>query len=300
MPLLQRKRLLAAKIETTIGTLETLAAADGNFLVYEPQLTPTIDMVDRPQQGSFSHNSLSYGFQRAQLTFRTDVIGDGAGGVPAWADLFLPACGWVKSGSTFSPSDETPGSNVKTLSMALYEDGRVRQMAGCAGTFQVVMNAGQPIQIEWTFDGKWIDTVDATLLAHTPPSQLPIRFADQAILFDSWQPCVNELRLDAGNTVNMRECQSASDGSGYSNAHIVDRRSTITVDPEAELVATEDIFGDWESRQAIQFQAVVGDGTDELTFESDVEIENIQPGDRNGMIVDQVTLFAPDSFTIAF
>jgi hypothetical protein len=38
MPFLKRKRVLAAKIEGTIGTAEVLAAADAAFNIYDPMI----------------------------------------------------------------------------------------------------------------------------------------------------------------------------------------------------------------------------------------------------------------------
>ena len=54
MPLLRRKSVLAAKIESTSGTAESLSASDAAFNVFDLTMTPTIAMTPRPSQGSFS------------------------------------------------------------------------------------------------------------------------------------------------------------------------------------------------------------------------------------------------------
>ncbi|MCP4229742.1 MAG: hypothetical protein GY771_06300, partial [bacterium] len=101
--LLTRKRVLAAAIESTVGTAETLDATDAAYNVFDAEITPNIAMTARTQQGGFGNLEAPPEGYGASISFHTELTGDGSGGVPGWADVFFPACGWVKTGSTFAP-----------------------------------------------------------------------------------------------------------------------------------------------------------------------------------------------------
>ena len=99
MTLLRKKRVLAAKIETTAGTAIALGSADAAFNVYDAEIQPNIETIERQSEGSFSQQSSIAGSRSGTVTFKTYLEGDGAGGVPDWASTFLPACGAVDDGT---------------------------------------------------------------------------------------------------------------------------------------------------------------------------------------------------------
>jgi hypothetical protein len=121
MAILKRRRVLAAKIEVTSGTAETLTSAEGVFNAYDVMIQLDIDMESREGQGSFGTLAAVPGGYKGKATFKTDCGWDGSVTEPTWADTFLPACGWVKAGgNTFTPRSEGPGANVKTLTIGCY------------------------------------------------------------------------------------------------------------------------------------------------------------------------------------
>ena len=83
MTLLKRKRILAAKIEATPGTAETLAAADAAFNVYEVTVQHEIEKTAREGQGSFGHLPSTSGAHKGRITFKTDLGWDGTATEPA-------------------------------------------------------------------------------------------------------------------------------------------------------------------------------------------------------------------------
>lgn len=291
MPLLKKIRVLAAKIETTSGTAESLAAADAQFNCYDVEIQPDITMTQRPGQGSFSKLPAVSEGRVGSVTFKTDITGDGAAGTPGWASTFLPACGFKVTTGTFAPVSEPPGSNVKTLTMAVYENGLLKRLRGASGTFKLILETGKPAMIEFTFTGVWLAPSDASILAPTYPTEKPLRFANSTMTIGgSWSPCVQSVEIEAGNEVIARECQSASDGSGYVNAIITDRQPTGTINPESELVASEDTHGDWLAHNENALSIALTDGTDTVTIAAPkIQYTNIQEGDRNGIQTDDIT-----------
>ena len=288
--LLSKLTVLAAEIEATAYTAETLVAADSNFNVYDPDLVANFEYRQRQSGNVFSNRQGTVGPRAGTVTFRTDITGDGAGGVPGWADEFLPACGFVKSAQVFSPSSEGPGSNVKTLTIGVYEDGRKKLLRGCMGTFKIILEAGQDAMIEWTFQGAWAAPVDEAILAPTYPSELPLRFASSAFTLGGVSQAVQRVEIDAGNTVIMREDPSASDATGFKGALVTDRNVNGTLDPEAALIATNDTFGKWLASTEEAMSIPLSDGTDTLTIAlPKAQRTNIANGDRNGMRTDPIT-----------
>lgn len=295
MTLLTKRRVLAAKVETTLGTAIALDANAAAFNVYDMQFTENIEMNERQKQGSFQRLKSVPGGHTGQVTFKTELHGDGAGGEPLWASTFLPACGWGAAGSgIYTPVAEPPSTTSgkpKTLTMGGYQDGKLKKLVGCMGTWRMILTAGMPAMMEWTFTGKWAAVADATLLAPTYPSVLPFRFANTAVTNGFTTGPLQELTFDAGNNVVMREDPTASDGSGYLHAIVTDRQVKGTMNPEAVLVATDDPYADLLASNQGALAVTFDDGTDVLAIGSASntnQIVSINDADRNGIEADEI------------
>lgn len=288
MPLLKRVRVLAAKIETTSGTAESLSASDAAFNAYDVSIQPNLEFQPRDLQGSLSQMSGTLGARGGTCTFKIDLTGDGAAGTPAWASTFFPACAMVVSTGTFSPKSESPGSNVKTITIGVYENGLVKKLRGAAGTFKIMFEAGKKIYLEFTFTGAWVAPADATILAPTYPTVMPIRFAGATWTIGSYTPKVEKMEIDIGNTVYLRP--TGTDASGYVAAIVDNRRVVGTLDPESDLVATRDQYGVWLAGTEAAFSLAVTDGTDTITFAAPkFQITNVQEGERSNLQIDTVS-----------
>jgi len=290
MPLLRRKSVLAAKIESTSGTAEALTASDAAFNVFDLTMSPTIAMTPRPSQGSFSSLPAMPELYGGTCTFRTEIFGTGAGGVPGWASTFLPACGWTAAGGVFSPKSETPGSNVKTLTIGAFIDGNRMLMRGCAGTFSITFETGKIAVINWTFTGVFSGQSAVALLAPTYPTALPLRVGNATFTLGSWSPCFQSMTIDAGNTVALRECATNTDSSGYAAAIITNRLPTGSINPEAELDGTKDNYVIWTSTTEEALAFSIENATDKFAVAAPkLQRTNVQMGDRNGMLTDEIT-----------
>lgn len=306
MPILRRVRVFAAKIETTVGTAIALSGTDGAMNVFDATMTPNIDNETRQGQGGFSHLPAIPGLRQGTCTFKTELSGDGAGGVPLWASTFLPACGWVNSTGTFSPKSEFPGSNVKTLTIGLYENGLYKQLVGAMGTFQVTFPAGQLPMIEWTFTGIYSTPTDVAIIAPTYPTTLPFRFYAETLTLGSFSPILQQVTLDAGNQVIARP--DAGPVSGIRSALITDRLVTGTMNPEAVLVASTDHVTKWLASTEEALTIELDNGTDRITFAAPkCQRTNVSEGDRDGNQTDEIEFqcnrsasAGNDELTIAF
>jgi hypothetical protein len=291
MTLLKRKRILVAKTEATAGTAETLGAGDAAYNVYDLTVQHEIEKTPREGQGSFGHLSSTTGGHKGRITFKTDLGWDGTATEPGWADTFFPACGWVKATNTFTPRSEAPGANVKTLTMAVYEDGRRKQLRGCMGTFKLVCDTGKQAMIEWDFTGIWETPTDVTLIAPTYPTVAPLRYASGVTTFNSVALQCQNVTLDSGNTVYLREGTAANNISGYLSAVVTNRRPLVTCNPEAKLIGTQDryLFFRDSTPYILTFE-IAGPTSSKIVVSAPVAtIENIQGADRESLITDELT-----------
>lgn len=290
MTLLARRRVLAVKTETTVGTYNAVGASDAAFFSYDALMQQTTEMIERPSPNGFGTIASITGGYMATCTFKTDLRWNGTG-VPAYLATLMAACGVVNNSGTLTPRTEAPGTNVKTLSIGLYEDGKLRTMRGACGTFRMVCQTGQPVIFEWTFTGIWNGETDTSIVDPTYPSdETVIRAAGGATTLNSVAMCYSNLTFDVQNQVEMIECPTTV--SGFHAALIANRKPLITIDPEAKLVATRGTMNDFLSSTERAFScAWDGPSTSTITFAAPkAQVIAIPEGERKGLVVDQLSL----------
>jgi hypothetical protein len=289
MTQLKRKRVLAAKVETTPGTAEALTSAEAAFNAYDIQIQTETELEQREGQGSFGMRSSVVGGYKGRLQFKHDASWDGTATEPSWADVFLPACGWVKNGQVFTPRTEAPGTNVKTLTFGVYVDGVLKTLKGAVGTFRLVCAAGKAAQVEFDFMGIWDTPTDTAILTPTYPTSMPLRFASSTTTWNSVDLLVESLTLDSGNTMILRE--SSGTAAGFSAGLITNRIVTVTGNPEAKTVATQDRYGKLldMSEHALTW-SLDGPTNSVITINCPkAQIVSISEGDRNNLVIDDIT-----------
>ena len=294
MPFLKKNRTLAAKVETTPGTAISLGAADGAFNAYDVIMQGEIEVEERPAQGSLDNLVGSVGQQKGTCSFKTDVGWDGLD-LPDWASTLFPACGYTESTQVYTPKSEAPGSNNKTVTIGVYQGpGRVKQLAGAVGNFKFTMPAGRMITVEWEFQGVWQGVTDATIIAPTYPTAAALRFGSGTVTWNSVAQKVEQVTFDAGNEITVLE--DASTAAGFSHGIITGRRPVFTLNPESQLVATDDKYGQWIAGSEHAFSCAIdgpaGSGSNgAITLASTkAQIFNVQESDRNGVEIDEVEL----------
>ncbi|NNE62357.1 MAG: hypothetical protein HKN35_15805 [Woeseia sp.] len=296
MPLLKRIQTIAAKVEGTIGTAETLTASEGVFNAFDIEINADIELFEREGQGSFNYLTGTSGARGGSMTFKTGMEWDGAAH-PAWASVLFPACGWVASGDVYTPRSEAPGANVKTVTLAVYQNGLRKMLAGAVGTFKIVCPSGELTAIEWEFTGVWQAVADVAILAPTYPTDLPLRFGSAVVTYQAANVIVENVTLDAGNEIILREDPATA--AGYVSGLIVSRKPMITFNPEAGLVAADaasDPYGDWlahtEGIFSCKIDGPTGANTNgDFTFSAPkAQVMNVQQSERNRLLTHDVEL----------
>ena len=287
MTLLKRKRVLAAELEATPGTAATLTAADAGFNVYDVTAQTETELEAREGQGAFGMDSSVVGGYKGRVQFKLDASYDGTT-VPTWATTFLPACGWVNNSGVFTPRTEAPGTNVKTITLGVYIDGVRKLLRGCVGTFRLACPSGKNGVFEFDFMGIWDGVTDQTILAPTYPTTKGLRFASSTTTWNSVALQVENMTLDSGNTMILRE--DSSNVSGFLAGLVTNRVVKITGNPEAKTVATQDRYGKLldMSEHALTFD-LDGPTNSKITIAAPkAQIISISEADRENMVVDEI------------
>jgi hypothetical protein len=192
----------------------------------------------------------------------------------------------VNTAGTFFPLSEAPGTNVKTLTIGCYADGKLFSVAGAAGTFNAVFPSGRMAYIDWTFTGKWQPVTNTALIAPTYPTTAPFRYATAGTTFNSVALCLEQVTFDAGNSVILREC--AADATGYGSAMVTDRYPKITANPESVAIATRDPHAQLlaGTEAAFELTLLTPGGGSVIVAAPKAQVLNTQDEDRNGLMVD--------------
>jgi len=288
MTLLKRKRVLGAKIETTSGTAIALTGSDAGFNAYDIMIQPSIAMTPREAEGGFGTLSSTPEGMSGKATFKLDWSWDGTSTEPVWADTFFPACGLVKSTNTYFPKTAVPGSDVKTLTIGAYVDGRFCSIRGASGNVKIVCATGKKVILDFEFTGVWVPPTDVALVSPTYSTDRSMRYATSTTTWASVALCLESLTLDVGNQITLRECATTT--QGYDNAIITNRLPKITGNPESKLIATQDRFGQWiASTEGVLSWTIPGPTTSYVTIAAPkAQLQNNQEGDRNGLVTDEL------------
>jgi len=235
--MLSKVKLLACKTEGTVGTYEALTGTEAVYNAFDTNFATGAEVIARGGQGALGQLAAQIAMKVGVITFRTELYGDGAGGVPAWASVLLPAVGFTNDSGTFRLRSEMPGSNVKTLSMSTYEGpGLRRSIRGAVGDLSIVVMPGKFVDFNWTFTGAYVGTTDTAILEPTHPTQSPLRASSGTTTIGGVAACYSQMTINLGNVVTPRPCITAIDG--LHSFAITDRNINGTLDPESRLVAT--------------------------------------------------------------
>jgi len=297
MTLVKRTRTIAAKVEGTPGTLESLTASEGSFNAYDIDLQGDIPVEMREGQGSMDYLQGVAGPRKGKMSFKVDLGWDGTTTMPTWASVLLPACGIVESSQVYTPRSEPPGTNVKTLTLALYQGpGRRKLLAGAVGNVVFEFPTGRMATAKFDFEGVWQPPTDTAIIAPTYPTAKPLRFGNATLTYAGNNLKTEMLSFDVGNVLKLLEDPSTA--AGFCYGLVTNRMSKVTANPFSELIAGRDDYGDWiadtEAALAITIPGPAGGTSDaDITFSlPKSQVMNVQESDRDGVMVEDIEYHA--------
>ena len=289
---------VAAEIEGTAGSAETLLAADV-FLAFNPKFTPGIEMHARnPERSSLSPYPGLPGPRMSKISFDVELVGTASAGDAIHFSDALRACGVDETLVAGTSATYTPASDsIPSVTIGMYVDGKIYKLWGARGTFKLVLDDGKPGIFSFEFTGADFSDTDGNLLAGTSLNTVvPPIFVDASLTIDSYAAILSKIEIDAGNALALRKDANAV--SGHKSAVITGKESTLTLDPENVLVATEDFMGNWRSGTQMAFTTTIGSvaGNIIAVTAPKVQYQGVGLADRDGQsTLDITALLAADA-----
>lgn len=236
---LMRKMAILAKIEDTVGTPVTPAAANA-LLVSDVTLTPIEgDVVERDNIRPFfgsSGSTLVTEYQKAAFAIECAGV-DPAGTLPRYAEL-LRACA---VSATNAPGVNTVFKPVTDLieSLTIYGniDGVLHKMHGARGEFELKLEAKRIPKFTFDFMGSFVPAKDEPLPAVNYAGfmePLGVNKANTTLSLDGLTAACSGFTFKAGNQVVKRDLMNVD------TVEITGRKSTGSVTFENTSVATKD------------------------------------------------------------
>ena len=243
MPLLNRKRLILAKTETTYGTNSSPAGSDA-ILVRNMDITPLeADVVSRDLIRPYYGNSDQLlANPRVKVTCEVELAGSGtAGTAPRFGPLLL-ACGTAATTVASTSVTYNPVSSSFSSCTIVYNiDGVQHAVTGCRGTFTMNCQLGQIPTLQFEMTGVYNAPTDTAQPAVTYAAQAtPLIFRDSnssAFSFLGYSGCLMSVNFNLANDVVYRELVGCT-----KQVLITDRKPAGTVMIEAPTIATKDYF----------------------------------------------------------
>jgi hypothetical protein len=311
MPILTQTRILAAKIESSIGTAVSLAAADAAFKVYDRQFD-IIRTTNRPQRpGGIGSMQGVPEDASTRLTFSMPMIGGTT--TPTWAAIFLPACGMSYNSSARRYSMAANPANWSSITAAEYRGitstARTKKGRGMMGSWTIRLVSGKMAMIDFDFRGGWVadPAADTILTGMSYETAQPPIFdgAASLTLASSTSYLVSDVTINMGGDIVLREDPN-SDG-GYLCGWIANRLPTITLAPEATPFGTRNWYAlqsDVTTAGVVALSAVINGGTNNTITIASSNLQLLDSptdGDRGGRVVDNLTFGVhEDDLTITF
>lgn len=136
----------------------------------------------------------------------------------------------------------TPTStDAPSLTIYLYEDGKLRKLLGCLGNFTFTVDAGGIGKFSFTFMGQYGGETDASLpTGMAYQSARPPVWRGGRMLLNRTAAAVRQLSIDSGNTMPMPD--DPNQDEGFQVPLLTARNLTGSVDPLEVLVATNDLM----------------------------------------------------------
>ena len=267
MPLLSRKRLLLAKLETTPGTDPTPVVGSDAILVRNIEVTPLeVETVNRELIRPFlGQADQLLAQQRVLINFEVELAGSGsAGTAPAYGPL-LQACRCTETVVSSTSVTYAPNSDATPKSVTIYfnNDGVLHKATGCRGTFTLNAEVGAIPFISFEMTGVFNAPSDVSISAPTYANQAaPLVFKNgnsSSFQVFSYSGAVQSLSFELGNEVIYRELVG-----GTKSIDVVNRAPSGECVIEATTIATKDFF-----------TAATGSSTGNLTFQHGSTAGNI-------------------------
>lgn len=296
--MLTRNSVLYAKVESTYGTDAVPTPSDAVLVESLAWSNAGLGMIERPGvHGSLGTVQHVFAGRLLQVTFDAEIKGSGTIDAPPEIGALLQACGLAETiTATTSVSYDPVSTGIESATIYIYEDGKRIKVLGVRGNVSFALTAGGIMKASFTMTGHVEAQTDTALPVPTLDATVPPPFIGASFTVDSFAGVIEALNFDMGNAVALPK--SANGPDGYGEVTITGRDVNGSVNPQDELVATEDWVGNFTSGSSMALTTgTVGSAVGNRVAMSmpGVYYRDLAPADRDGIRAFDLTFGAAET-----
>ena len=288
--------------------------------------TPNGQLIDRRVVTSTLSPSLpSIGAKTYTMSFDVELRGieqtDTTGvKVPEYDPLLIAsglavtATGTPVTRQRYTPDSDYGLNTAKAVTVYAYQDGLLYKLTDARVDFTLTLVAGEAGRISFSVTGEYNEPTDVALPSSPgyDATTVPGTWSGSgSFTFGGTERCLAQFTFSTGNTISPRICANGADG--VNGIYQTDRNPGGTIDPEMELVATENYLNHWSETTTKALVATV-DGNDVGNEGNKITVTipkaaliSVGHTERNGLAALQLgyravenTASGDDEFTIDF
>lgn len=246
--MLTKRELILIKVESTYNTDAVPVASTDAVLISNPSWSHEgARMLDRNHvKTTLDTVKKKYGGSLMSVSFDMEMKGSGTAGTAPEMAAALRACGLgetvvASTSVTYAPVS----SSLESATIYYYQDGKRYILTGCRGNVSFNMTAGEYGVASFNFTGHIGTIADVALPSGTFDATEPTALIGLSFTIGAFAAEINALEFGLNNEIITPASISASDG--YGEIRIGGRDVSGSIDPEDELIATEDFIADWKA-----------------------------------------------------
>lgn len=285
--MLTRKTVILAGLETTYGTDPALLSTANGILASDVNIDIKGEVLKREVvRDSLSQMSHVIGMKEVELTFKTEVKGNGSGTNPEM-DSLLQACGFNTAAHALTAniiySLQSTEDNLKSISLYVYKDKNRHKVTGARGTVKFNLEAGKYGFAEWTINGIYnaVETLSTPDISGIGVNKPPVIYG-AGFQIGGFSPVCSKLEIDLGNKLARRDDLNAL--SGVAGFIITSREPKMKFDADAVVEASNPFWGDWAGNVIDTYAVQAGTTAGNVVkFNGFFELESNKYGDKDGI-----------------
>lgn len=255
--LMDVKKTMGFKIETTPYTAETLTSAEYNQRIYDIKVTPDIESYARKlARGDYSRDTSVAGRRKCVVTCTVDLYPGATASTAPQYFAMIRACGYKQLAHGSTGISLTPNADYNrvpgTIEVAIPEEGAtprqaVIKMHGAMGKLKIESSQiGQPLKLLFEFTGVLTSITTRAFASIITPTAFdtaacPAVLAATFSLFGTWQ-FPSKFSIDGNEDVKLFD--DISKAQGYEGSRVVDRNMTMECDPDMVVTDDKDYYTD--------------------------------------------------------
>lgn len=298
MSMLKKLSALGAEIEGSYGSAATVAN-DDLILIYDLDFVPGIESLDRPvYRSTLTPAPPVPGAKVSAVDFKVQPVGSGTAGTAPRIGKLLRACGYRETSdsgycTTYHPFDPVQNSDDhESVTIKIYQAGLAHVMAGCRGTFQIMMEVGQMMHFDFHFEGVSFTYVDEP-------------FPTSGTAFSELNPpvCLNTGCALEGATLNipsvtldmaqeLTRILSLNAATGTNEIYISDRNGQASLEPASSLVAdSPNLYTKWAAGSKMTLTNTIGSAAGNTIVVACPRLvqTSLGFGERDGLLTNVIT-----------